>query len=217
MVPRWLRASFSMVWLLPGMFWYSEACTTMMSVRLATRAANMSAMTMSVPVRRLPSETRPSTPVLPWTAESEVVVISVSTPVASSPARKSSATAMKLARSEEPPWLMKGSVRPVRGMSLVTPPTMMKACSTMSAVQPTAVNELTSLLARAAVTKPRMAKHRYRSRMPAAPRRPISSAMAAKMKSLSTTGMGMSPARPRPTPTPNRSPSAMEYRAWVSW
>ena len=63
-----------MVWLFPGMFWYSDACTTMMSVRLATRAANMSAMTMSVPVSRFPSETRPSTPVLPCTAESEVVV-----------------------------------------------------------------------------------------------------------------------------------------------
>ena len=115
---------------------------------------------------------------------------------------------MKLARSDEPPWLMKGSVRPVRGMSLVTPPTMMNACSTIMDVRPTATNELTSLFARAAVTKPRTAKHRNSSSTPAAPRRPISSAMAAKMKSLSTTGIWS--ARPRPMPTPNRSPSAME-------
>ena len=115
---------------------------------------------------------------------------------------------MKLARSDEPPWLMKGSVMPVSGMSLVTPPTMMNACSTMTEVRPTAANELTSLFARAAVTNPRMAKHRNKSSTPAAPRRPISSAMSAKMKSLSTTGICS--ARPLPSPTPNRSPSAME-------
>lgn len=38
---------------------------------------------------------------------------------------------MKLAKSDEPPWLMKGRVRSVSGMSLVTPPTMMNACSTI--------------------------------------------------------------------------------------
>ena len=120
---------------------------------------------------------------------------------------------MKLARSDEPPWLMKGSVMPVRGMRRVTPPTMMNACRTTMDVRPTATNELTSLFARAAVTKPRTAKHRNSSSTPAAPRRPISSAMAAKMKSLSATGIWGSPLR-RPgrarAPTPNRSPSAME-------
>ena len=57
---------------------------------------------------------------------------------------------------------------PVRGMRRVTPPTMMKACSTMMEVRPTAVNELTSDFARAAVTMPRMAKHKYSSSTPAA-------------------------------------------------
>ena len=66
---------------------------------------------------------------------------------------------------------------------------MMNACSTIMDVRPTATNELTSLFARAAVTKPRTAKHRNSSSTPDASRRPISSAMAAKMKSLSTTGI----------------------------
>ena len=115
---------------------------------------------------------------------------------------------MKLARSEEPPWLMKGRVRPVSGMSLVTPPTMMNACKTMTLVMPTATNALTSLFARAAVANPRMPSERKSSSRAAAPRRPVSSAMAVKMKSLSTTGMRV--ARPLPTPTPNSPPSASE-------
>lgn len=91
---------------------------------------------------------------------------------------------MKLESSEEPPWAMKGKVMPVRGMRSVMPPTMMKACSTMTEVRPTAISELTSLFARAATTMPRMAKDRYKSRMPAAPKSPDSSAMTAKMASL---------------------------------
>ncbi len=101
-----------------------------------------------------------------------------------------------------------------KGMSLVTPPTMMNAWSTMIEVRPAPISELTSDFARAAVTKPRIAKHRYKSSRPAAPRSPASSPMAAKMKSLSTTGMRVMPlpppAMPRPIPVPNRSPSASE-------
>ena len=81
----------------------------------------------------------------------------------------------------------------------------------MVVVRPTATNDAKSLFARAAVAKPRMAKLRNSSRTPAAPRRPISSAMAAKMKSDSTTGIWS--AKPRPMPQPNRSPSAMENSA----
>ena len=88
---------------------------------------------------------------------------------------------MKLASSEDPPWLTKGMVRPVSGMSLVTPPTMMKACRVIAAVRPVAMKDETSLFARAAVTMPRTARPRYRSSTPAAPRRPVSSAIAAKM------------------------------------
>ena len=106
---------------------------------------------------RLPSDTRPST----LFAENVVVLaISDPTPVPSSPQRRRKPTMMKPARSDEPPWLTKGSVMPVSGMSLVTPPTMMNACSTMTAVRPVAMNELTSDFARAAVRMPRIAKHR---------------------------------------------------------
>ena len=167
-----------------------------------------------VPVSRLPNATRPSTASDPWAPMAPVWRISESTPVPSSPQRSRQPTMMKLAMSDEPPWLMKGSVMPVRGMRRVTPPTMINACSTMMEVRPTAVNELTSDFARAAVTMPRMAKHKYSSSTPAAPSRPVSSAMTGKMKSLSATGMPPcatgSPPMPRPMPVPNRSPSAME-------
>ena len=115
---------------------------------------------------------------------------------------------MKLAMRLLPPWLMKGRVMPVRGMSPVVPPTMMKACRLMLAVRPAAVKAATSLLARAAVARPRTAKSTKRISTADAPRRPISSAMAQKMKSLST--MGMVVHRPRPMPTPKRPPSASE-------
>ena len=65
---------------------------------------------------------------------------------------------MKLARSELPPWLMKGRVTPVRGRSLVVPPTMRKAWNAMATVRPAAVKAAMSVFARAAVTKPRTAK-----------------------------------------------------------
>ena len=74
-------------------------------------------------------------------------------------------------------------------------------------VRPTAMNELTSLFARAAVSRPRTAKQTYMSSMAPAPNRPVSSAMAEKMKSLSTTGICS--AKPLPMPTPNMPPSAM--------
>ena len=184
----------------------------MISVRFATSAANMSENTIMVCVRRLPSETRPST--LFALMMVVVFMISEEEPVPSSPQRRRNPTMMNAASSEEPPWLTKGSVMPVRGMSLVTPPTMMNAWSTMIEVRPAPISELTSDFARAAVTKPRIAKHRYKSSRPAAPKSPVSSPMAAKMKSLSTTGMRVMPlpppAMPRPIPVPNRSPSASE-------
>ncbi len=115
---------------------------------------------------------------------------------------------MKLARSDDPPWLMKGSVTPVRGMRPVTPPMMRKAWMAMEAVRPTAMKAARSERARAAVRRPRTASS-TKSRMTAAPpRRPISSAMAEKMKSLSTTGIMV--AMPWPMPVPMRLPSAME-------
>ena len=118
-----------------------------------------------------------------------VPVSSVSRPVASSPARMSKPTMMKLARSDEPPWLMKGSVTPVSGISLVTPPMIRNAWNEMAAVRPVAENAARSLLARAAVVSPRTAKSMKSKITPVAPRSPISSPMAEKMKSEATTGM----------------------------
>ena len=118
-----------------------------------------------------------------------VPVSSVSRPVASSPARMSRPTMMKLASSDEPPWLMNGSVTPVSGMSRVTPPTMRKAWNEMAAVRPVAENAARSLLARAAVVRPRTAKSMKSMSTAVAPSRPSSSPMAEKMKSEATTGM----------------------------
>ena len=115
---------------------------------------------------------------------------------------------MKLASSEVPPWLMKGRVMPVMGMRRVTPPTMMKACRLTEAVRPTAMNAARSLRARAAVSRPRTANSMNSSRTAEPPSRPISSPMAEKMKSLSTTGTRS--AMPWPMPVPNRPPSASE-------
>ena len=115
---------------------------------------------------------------------------------------------MKLARSEVPPWLMKGSVTPVSGMSLVAPATMRKAWNASALVRPTAANAAESDLARAAVAKPRTQSSRNKMSTAAPPRRPLSSAMALKMKSDSTTGMSVG--RPLPMPEPMRPPSASE-------
>ena len=66
-----------------------------------------------VPVSRLPKATRPSTASDPWAPMAPVWRISEFTPVPSSPQRSRQPTMMKLAMSDEPPWLMKGSVMPV--------------------------------------------------------------------------------------------------------
>ena len=96
----------------------------------------------------------------------------------------------------------------MRGSSLVTPPTMMNAWMEMAQVRPTAANAEQSDLARAAVARPRTQKSRNAISTAEPPRRPISSPIAAKMKSLWTKGMVVD--RPLPMPTPTRPPSASE-------
>ena len=103
---------------------------------------------------------------------------------------------------------MNGSVTPVRGSSLVTPPTMRKAWNESDVVRPTAEKALMSDLARAAVVRPRTASSMKSRSTALPPRRPISSAIAEKMKSLLTTGMRVG--RPLPMPDPTGPPSAME-------
>ena len=114
----------------------------------------------------------------------------------------------KLARSDVPPWLMKGRVTPVSGSSLVTPPTMRNAWKEIAHVRPTAAKAEQSDLARAAVASPRTQKSRNMMRTAEEPRSPISSPMAEKMKSLCTNGIVVE--RPLPMPTPTRPPSASE-------
>ncbi len=152
-------------------------------------AAIMSEKTVTMAVRRLERATRPRTPDsgvfiwklprawAPWTMAARrppavrakmglgvasvwAAATSAPWPVASSPQRSSRPTMMKLASREEPPWLMKGRVTPVRGSSLVTPPTIRKAWTVIAEVRPTAVKAETSDLARAAVERPRTASRR---------------------------------------------------------
>ena len=110
---------------------------------------------------------------------------------------------------------MKGRVTPVSGMSLVTPPTMVKAWKEMAAVRPAAEKAARSDLARAAVVRPRTANSMNSSSTAEPPSRPISSPIAAKIISEATTGM-MS-AMPLPMPTPARPPSARENSDWTIW
>ena len=103
---------------------------------------------------------------------------------------------------------MKGRVTPVSGTRRVTPPTMRNAWNEMEAVRPLAMKAARSDFARAATVRPRTANSMNSSRTAEPPSRPISSPMAEKMKSDSTTGMIV--AMPRPMPTPTRPPSASE-------
>ena len=122
---------------------------------------------------------------------------------------------MKLDSSEEPPWLMKGRVTPVSGMRRVTPPTIRNAWKEMEAVRPLAMKAVRSDFARAATVRPRTANSMNSSSTADAPSRPISSPIAEKMKSDSTTGMRVD--MPRPMPTPTMPPSASEYSDCTSW
>ena len=110
---------------------------------------------------------------------------------------------------------MKGSVTPVSGISRVTPPMMTNACSDIDATRPVAVNAAMSVLARAAVASPRMAKTRKHRTIAAPPSNPSSSPIAEKMKSVATKGMrsGM----PAPSPTPVSPPAANANMDWTSW
>ena len=91
-----------------------------------------------VPVSRLPKATRPSTASDPWAPMAPVWRISEFTPVPSSPQRSRQPTMMKLAMSDEPPWLMKGSVMPVTGNRPTTTPRLIITWMANSAISPTA-------------------------------------------------------------------------------
>lgn len=65
------------------------------------------------------------------------------------------------------------------------------------------------------VVRPRTAKSINRMSTAPPPKRPISSPIAEKIKSDSTTGMLL--AMPLPIPTPTRPPSASEKSDWTIW
>ena len=68
---------------------------------------------------------------------------------------------------------------------------------------------------RIAVRNPAPTMSMKASRIVVAPNSPSSSPMAAKMKSLSTTGTVSG--RPRPTPVPATPPHASANQAWITW
>ena len=77
---------------------------------------------------------------------------------------------------------------PVSGMSRVTPPMMMKVCRAKAVARPAASSLEKPSGAKTAMRKPRHTKSRYTRTTPAAPSRPISLAMAVKMKSVCRSG-----------------------------
>ena len=215
MLPRRTLDALVETWLFDGSMRISSALKICRYARRAMRVASRAQKKPVRTVRRRESAMRPSTPdsgvsrcepkTLP---ETPAPSTSACSPVPSWPQRKRKPTAMKLASRDVPPWLMKGSVTPVSGMRPMTPPAMRNACRAMEVVRPTAMKAARSERARAAVSRPRTASRTNRRMTAAAPRRPISSAMAEKMKSLSTTGIIV--AIPWPMPVPMRLPSAME-------
>jgi len=99
---------------------------------------------------------------------------------------------------------MKGSVRPVRGTSRVTPPMMMKAWSPMMTVSPAARSCSKGWSARRAIRRPEATMRTKATMTAVVPRRPSSSPTAAKMKSVVTAGM--LPGLPSPGPVPAKPP-----------
>ena len=129
--------------------------------------------------------------------------------------RSSSAISTKLAISDEPPYDTNGRVTPVSGISRTMPPMMMNACMPMRVVRPTASRPSNPLLVRRAMRRPAPMISTKAMSTAVAPSRPSSSTMAAKMKSVSTSGIlvGM----PRPSPAPVIPPSAMAKALCTIW
>ena len=69
--------------------------------------------------------------------------------------RSSSATMIQLAISDEPPYDMNGVVRPVSGISLVTPPMTTNTCRAIAIARPTASSLPNGSRQTRAVRKPR--------------------------------------------------------------
>src|SRR5690606_10428600 len=89
--------------------------------------------------------------------------------------RSSSATMSQLATSEDPPAARNGVVRPVSGMTRVTPPTMMNTCSAIVKDRPVASSLPKSSCPARPMRSPRLTNTMYRQRMANSPTMPSSS------------------------------------------
>src|SRR5581483_8072427 len=89
-----------------------------------------------------------------------------------------------VASSDEPPNEMNGSGTPVIGSTPITAPMFTKACTHSHVVMPTAMRRPNGSSARNAMRMPRNPSATNRPTTRAAPNRPSSSAMIAKMKSV---------------------------------
>ena len=111
---------------------------------------------------------------------------------------------------------MKGSVTPVSGTILMTPPRIMKVCSASDVTVPTASSAWNEERARIASSMPRMNSSTYRAMTVSPTMMPNSSHTAENMKSLSTTGTDLF-ALPMPRPSPDMPPEAMAMSDWTIW
>ena len=90
---------------------------------------------------------------------------------------------IQFATSELPPWARNGVVRPVSGMSRVTPPMTMKHCSAIVKLTPVAKSLPNPSREAEAIFMPRSNRSTYSSRRANSPIMPSSSPSDAKMKS----------------------------------
>ena len=104
---------------------------------------------------------------------------------------------------------------PVSGMIRVTPPMMTKLCTPTMIDSPVASSFSKGRSQRMAMRSPVPTMSRKAATTAAAPSRPSSSAMAAKMKSVAASGMRWG--LPRPGPSPKIPPAAMAKRPWMIW
>ena len=121
----------------------------------------------------------------------------------------------QLASSDEPPSDMKGVVRPVSGMTLVTPPMTTNTWSPTEKARPNASSLPKPSRTPSAVRNPRSTNTAYRASIAATPNRPSSSPKLAKMKSL--LAKATSHGRPCPRPVPKSPPEAIPMMPLASW
>ena len=91
---------------------------------------------------------------------------------------------VQLASSDEPPSDMNGVVRPVSGMTRVTPPMTTNTCSATEKARPKASSLPKPSRTPSAVRSPRSTNTAYSASRAPTPNRPSSSPKLVKMKSL---------------------------------